>query len=84
MKSILMPNQKKLYHPNFRKMTEIAIQDMGGTSLHTMEVNGFTHPPFFKSGDEIRNIFDNMPNLQFRDNDILLLTFQKTGRLLEI
>lgn len=60
-------------------MTAITIQDMGGVSMHTMEVNGFIHPPFFKSGDEIQKIFDSIPNSTFRGDDILLLTYPKTG-----
>ncbi|XP_053376363.1 sulfotransferase 1C4-like [Mercenaria mercenaria] len=60
-------------------MTEIKVPDAGGATMNMVDVGGFIQPIFLKPGTEIKDIFDNVPNYKFRDNDLMLCTFAKTG-----
>ena len=57
-------------------MTEVLLSDAGGAFIKVMDVgNGVTMPPFH-SGQQY---FDGIPNYEIRDDDVMLLSFTKTG-----
>ncbi|KAL4224038.1 Sulfotransferase [Mactra antiquata] len=60
-------------------MSLVKIQDAGGATLNARDVGGFIQPHFPMSETELKDLFKNMPNYKFRDDDVMLLTFPKTG-----
>jgi hypothetical protein len=60
-------------------MAKVKIPDAGGATLTMVDVGDFITPIFFKSAQEIKDIFDNVPNFKFRNDDLMLCTFSKTG-----
>ncbi|XP_060574601.1 sulfotransferase 1B1-like [Ruditapes philippinarum] len=60
-------------------MAKVKIPDAGGAALTMVDVGDFITPIFFKSAQEIKDIFDNVPNFKFRNDDLMLCTFSKTG-----
>ena len=41
--------------------------------------NGILGPPFIKPAPLMKKIFDVLPNYSFREDDVMLCTFPKTG-----
>lgn len=61
------------------EMTEVNVPDDGGDTMTMVDVGEFIQPIFLKSPSEIKRIFDSVPNFKFRDDDVMLCTFAKTG-----
>lgn len=60
-------------------MTEIFVEDDGGSTVKTYDVGGYRVPKFGKRIAEIKDIFDNVPNIAVRDDDYVLCSYPKTG-----
>ncbi|XP_060551716.1 sulfotransferase 1C4-like [Ruditapes philippinarum] len=60
-------------------MTEVKVPDAGGATVTMMDIGGFAVPSFFKQAHEIKKIVDDVRNYTFRDEDLMLCTFGKTG-----
>lgn len=60
-------------------MTHVQIADVGGATMNMVDVGGFLQPVFMKTPEEIKKIFENVPKFKFRDDDLMLCTFPKTG-----
>ncbi|KAL4224158.1 Sulfotransferase [Mactra antiquata] len=60
-------------------MSRIKIPDAGGATMIGADVGEFIQPCFPMSETELKDLFKNMPNYKFRDDDVMLLTFPKTG-----
>jgi hypothetical protein len=60
-------------------MTEVKVPDAGGATVTMMDIGGFAVPSFFKQAHEIKKIVDDVRNFTFRDEDLMLCTFGKTG-----
>jgi hypothetical protein len=61
-------------------MAEVRIPDAGGATMRMVDVGDFIVPIFLKTGPEISDIFHKVPNFKFRDDDLMLCTFAKTGK----
>lgn len=62
-------------------MTEIFVEGDGGNTVKTYDVGGYRVPKFGKGITEIKDIFDNVPNIPVRDDDYVLCSYPKTGRI---
>ncbi|XP_045171746.1 sulfotransferase 1B1-like [Mercenaria mercenaria] len=60
-------------------MTAIQVKDIGGATIDFTDVGGFIASKFLKPPNETKQLFDNAPNFTFRDNDLMLCTYPKTG-----
>jgi hypothetical protein len=60
-------------------MTSVWIKDLGGASMHAVDVGGFISPYFMKEPEETKQIFDKVPDYEFQENDVMLCTYPKTG-----
>jgi hypothetical protein len=47
-------------------MTSVRIKDLGGASMHAVDVGGFIAPYFMKEPEETKQIFDKVPELNLR------------------
>lgn len=63
-------------------MTDVRIQDDGGDGMNVVDVNGFIVPRFTPNAEKVKQVMDSLPNYEFRDDDIMLCTFPKAGRLI--
>jgi hypothetical protein len=63
-------------------MTEVKVPDAGGATVTMVDIGGFAVGSFFKQAHEIKQIVDDTRNFTFRDEDIMLCTFGKTGLIL--
>lgn len=62
-----------------RAMAALYVPDAGGETIRMLDVGNAILPVFFKSGKEIQDIFNKIPAYKFRNDDIMLCTFSKTG-----
>ena len=62
-----------------KKMTEVKVCDAGGATVTMIDTGSIMLPSFFKQGHEIKQIFENVPTFNFREDDVMLCTFGKTG-----
>lgn len=61
-------------------MTSVIVEDRGGVKLNAgIDVGGFVIPVLMASLEETEEIFHKLKDLEFRDDDIMLCTYQKTG-----
>ncbi|KAL4223289.1 Sulfotransferase [Mactra antiquata] len=60
-------------------MSRIQVKDRAGATMEVADVGGFIVPFFMMSGPEVKEVFEHVPKQKFRDDDIMLLTFPKTG-----
>lgn len=62
-------------------MTEVVLEDLGGAKMHVgVDVGPFSTPNLLKGPPEmVKVVFDNIHNIKFRPDDIMLCTYQKTG-----
>ena len=60
-------------------MTEALVADAGGATSKMIDVGGFIHPSFMKTPAEIKKVFESVPKFKFREDDLMLCTFAKTG-----
>ena len=61
-------------------MTEVYIPDAGGATIKMVDVGGFIQPIFFKTPSETQKVFESVPKYKFREDDLMLCTFAKTGK----
>lgn len=60
-------------------MMEVFVEDDAGIAMRFLNVNGFLLPPF-PSPSTATLIFDSLKNFNFRDDDIMLCSYSKTGK----
>ncbi|XP_060586558.1 sulfotransferase 1B1-like [Ruditapes philippinarum] len=60
-------------------MTSVKITDLGNASICATDVGGFVIPEFMKTPEETKEIFDKVPEFKFKDGDLMLCTYPKTG-----
>jgi hypothetical protein len=60
-------------------MTSVLIKDLGGATMHAVDVGGFISPNLMKEPEETKQIFDKVPDYKFQENDFMLCTYPKTG-----
>lgn len=62
-------------------MTSVIIEDKGGAKMKVgVDVgDGFITPDPKGAPEEVKQVFDMLPEFKFRPDDILLCTYQKTG-----
>lgn len=62
-------------------MTEAKVIDDGGDTLLVYDVGGgLILPRIPPTAKDAKTIFENLQNYTFREDDIMLCTFPKTGR----
>ena len=63
-------------------MTDLLVTDAGGATLNQIDVGGgVTMPVFFDGPIKGKEYFDAIPNYEIEDDDIMLLSFAKTGKI---
>ena len=63
-------------------MSTIFVPDDGGDTIAMTDVGDYKTPPFpAKDASTIKKLFDDMPNVKMREDDIMLCSFPKTGIL---
>ncbi|XP_045172039.2 sulfotransferase 1B1-like [Mercenaria mercenaria] len=60
-------------------MAVVKIPDLGGATIDGIDVGGFISAKFLKSPAETKQLFDNASDFKFRDDDIMLCAYPKTG-----
>ncbi|XP_060586569.1 sulfotransferase 1C4-like isoform X4 [Ruditapes philippinarum] len=60
-------------------MTSVRIKDLGGASMHAVDVGGFIAPYFMKEPEETKQIFDKVPDFKFKKDDLMLCSYPKAG-----
>ncbi|WAR02515.1 ST1B1-like protein [Mya arenaria] len=61
-------------------MSRVQEKDDGGETLELVDMGGIRTPAFGeKTDDELKKIFDAIPEFKHRDDDVMLCTFAKTG-----
>ncbi|XP_060586560.1 sulfotransferase 1B1-like isoform X1 [Ruditapes philippinarum] len=60
-------------------MTSVLINDLGNASMRGIDVGGFVTPDFMKPPEETKQIFEKVPEYKFKDGDLMLCTYPKTG-----
>ncbi|KAH3883800.1 hypothetical protein DPMN_007768 [Dreissena polymorpha] len=60
-------------------MSLIRIPDEGGDTMVALDTGDIIGPMFAKSAEQMKDVFDNIPNFSCRDDDVMLCTFPKTG-----
>lgn len=60
-------------------MTEVTVTDASGESLTMLDIDGFKVSFFGQTAEYIKNVFEHLPNFQFRDDDIFIGSYPKAG-----
>jgi hypothetical protein len=60
------------------EMSALKVKDAGGSTIDMIDVGGFIASNY-KPPSGIKKLFDNTPNFKFRDDDVMLCTYPKTG-----
>ena len=68
-----------IFHFFNQKMTEILVKDAGGDTLRSVDVGNNYQMPAFFAAEDVKTRFDNIVNTVCRDDDIMLLSYPKTG-----
>ena len=61
-------------------MTEALVADAGGATSKMVDTGGFIQPLFMKPPAETKEVFESVPKFKFREDDLMLCTFAKTGK----
>lgn len=59
-------------------MTDDAEKDAVGVEIKILRIKDLNFPPF-PFASKIKQVNDNLPNFKFREDDIMLCTYPKTG-----
>ena len=59
-------------------MSRVSVADDGGDTMKAIDVGNMLAPGF-SSPEEYLELYNNIPNLEIRDDDIMLCTYVKTG-----
>ena len=65
-------------------MTEVTITDAGGESLSMLDFDGFKMSFYGQTTEHIRDVYKNLPDFKFRDNDIFLTSYPKAGKTFSV
>lgn len=60
-------------------MTEVTVTDASGETLAMLDFDGFKMSFYGQTADHIRDVYYNLPNFRFRDEDIFLASYPKSG-----
>ena len=61
------------------QMTDILVTDAGGASIKQVDVGGGVIMPRFNHANKAKAYFEGIPESEIRDDDIMLLSYVKTG-----
>lgn len=59
-------------------MTDDVEKDAVGVEIKVLRIKDLHFPPF-PFASKIKQVNDNLPNFKFREDDIMLCTYPKTG-----
>ena len=60
-------------------MPEVTVADASGETLSMMDFDGFKVSLFGRTPDYITNVYKNLPNFKFRQDDIFVASYPKAG-----
>lgn len=60
-------------------MPEVTVADASGETLSMMDFDGYKVSLFGRTPDYITNVYKNLPNFKFRENDIFVASYPKAG-----
>ena len=63
-------------------MTTITVRDEGGDSCTMIDFGTFRSSLFGRTVDMIREINTKLPEFEFRDDDVLLISYPKAGEVI--
>ena len=55
--------------------------DNAGKTMELVDIEGYRLPTFWKTAEEIKGIFENIPNFSCDDDSLMLCSYPKTGEL---
>ena len=55
--------------------------DNAGKTMELVDIDGYRLPTFWKTAEEIKGIFENIPNFSCDDDSLMLCSYPKTGKL---
>ena len=53
--------------------------DNAGKTMELVDIEGYRLPTFWKTAEEIKGIFENIPNFCCDDDSLMLCSYPKTG-----
>lgn len=65
-------------------MSEILVADEGGDTMHMVKVDNFITPRFPNEEATEYEMLKQAPQFTFREDDIMLCTFPKTGLYIQL
>lgn len=60
-------------------MTEVTVTDRSGKTISMLEIDGFRTSFFGHTTEYEKDVYENLPNFQFRDDDVFLASYPKAG-----
>lgn len=63
-------------------MTEIKVKDEGGDEMTMIDFGEFRSSLFGRSVEYIRDVNCRLKDFKFRDNDVLLCSYPKAGKMI--
>ena len=60
-------------------MTEVTVTDRSGKKISVLEIDGFRTSTFGHTTEYVKDVFENLPKFQFRQDDIFLASYPKAG-----
>ena len=60
-------------------MTEVTVTDRSGKTISMLEIDGFKTSFFGHTTEYEKNVYENLPKFQFRQDDIFLASYPKAG-----
>ena len=61
-------------------MPEVTVADASGETLSMMDFDGYKVSLFGRTPDYITNVYKNLPNFKFREDDIFVASYPKAGK----
>ena len=60
-------------------MTEVTVTDRSGKTISMLEIDGFRTSFFGHTTEYEKDVYENLPKFQFRQDDIFLASYPKAG-----
>ena len=62
-------------------MTELTVADASGKTITMLDFDGFKLSFFGHTAEYMRDVYKNLPNFEFREDDVFLASYPKAGKI---